>query len=355
MAPPEGDEAAVAMAQRATLEALAARLRNEPEVAHVLLMEASPWGDPDLRFELEGMAATDDEALTPLSSAGMGSLVGVSRVGPEAFSALGIRLLEGRLYDQNDVATGSGAVVVNQVFVDLVLGGASPLGRRIRLGTSGDPEPGSPEAVWYTIVGVVQDNLRLGLARPEGKAFLPMTPESVPTELAVRVRGDPAAYLRRLREVAASVDPMLQMPNLSTLDETIRRGAASVRFIGLAFVGLALSVLLLSVAGLYALMSFTVVRRRREIGIRSALGANPGSVLRSVLSKAIWQLGIGVAVGLGAATLLDRLAGGEMLSGRGELLLPTVTALMVAVGVLAAWGPTRRGLRINPTEALRSD
>ena len=102
-------------------------------------------------------------------------------------------------------------------------------------------------------------------------------------------------------------------------------------------------------------MSFTVARRHREIGIRAALGARPHRLLGSILSRAAWQLALGVVVGLAFAGVVDRLVGGEMLGGREALLLPAVATLMAIVGIMAAWGPARRGLRIEPTEALRTE
>jgi ABC-type antimicrobial peptide transport system permease subunit len=114
-----------------------------------------------------------------------------------------------------------------------------------------------------------------------------------------------------------------------------------------------LSVFLLSVAGIYALMSLTVTQRRREIGIRSALGAHPGQIVKAIFSRALSQLAVGLAVGGVAAAAIDRLAGGQLMNGQGLVVLPGVAALMAAVGLLAVVAPARRGLRIQPTEALR--
>ena len=114
--------------------------------------------------------------------------------------------------------------------------------------------------------------------------------------------------------------------------------------------------LLLAIAGLYALMSFTVVRRRREFGIRIALGARPHPLVGGVLRRAAWQLAIGMAAGLAVTGVVDRLlAGGEIQGGREGLLLVGVVAVMTVVGILAAWDPARRGLAIQPSEALRAE
>jgi ABC-type antimicrobial peptide transport system permease subunit len=115
------------------------------------------------------------------------------------------------------------------------------------------------------------------------------------------------------------------------------------------------SVLLLSAAGIHALMSFTVNQRRREIGIRAALGAPAGRILAGVLTRAARQLALGVGVGLTAAVALDLATGGVLLDGAGLLLVPGTAAFMLVVGLLAAAGPARRGLRVQPTESLRTE
>ena len=116
------------------------------------------------------------------------------------------------------------------------------------------------------------------------------------------------------------------------------------------------SVLLLSAAGLYALMAFTVAQRRREIGIRSALGAQPRQLMAAVFRRAFWQIGAGTAVGMFAAYLVGRFLPIEQIGGLPiPGILPGAAAFMGLIGVLASLGPARRGLRIDPTEALRSE
>ncbi|MGH9385146.1 MAG: FtsX-like permease family protein, partial [Vicinamibacterales bacterium] len=116
-----------------------------------------------------------------------------------------------------------------------------------------------------------------------------------------------------------------------------------------------LSVIMLSTAGIYSLMSFTVARRRREIGIRAALGADRHRLLLGIFSRALGQLGTGAALGMLGAIGFEQLLEGEMLQGRGTVILPLVALVMATAGLLAAIGPARQGLRIQPTEALREE
>ena len=125
--------------------------------------------------------------------------------------------------------------------------------------------------------------------------------------------------------------------------------------LAIVIIAVTVSVLLLSAAGIYSMMSFTVAGRRREIGIRAALGADARRVLAGIFGRASAQLGAGVAAGLAIASALEWLAGGQMMGGKALVLLPSVVVVMCAVGLLAAVGPARRGLAVQPTEALREE
>jgi putative ABC transport system permease protein len=174
--------------------------------------------------------------------------------------------------------------------------------------------------------------------------------------LIIRAAGPATGELPRLlRRTAATVDPALQVRGARTLDQMLRETQAGIRLAALALGLLMLSVLLLSAAGIYALVSFTVARRRREIGIRIALGAAPRHILARIFTRSLAQLGAGIAAGLLLAALLELITGGAVMDGRGLVLLPAVAALMVTAGMLAAAAPARRAIGIPPTEALRQE
>jgi putative ABC transport system permease protein len=131
--------------------------------------------------------------------------------------------------------------------------------------------------------------------------------------------------------------------------------ALAIRLVALALALILLTVLLFSAAGVYSLMSFTVAHRRREIGIRTALGASRMSVLRSIFSRVALQVAAGVMLGAVGATAIESPTGGVVLTGRLAIVTPAITLIMVIVGCAAAYGPARRSLRIQPTEALRAE
>ena len=366
------------------------QLEADPRVAEVVLAAAVPGEEPNIHVEVERSAvpAVSDTVAGPGSA---GHQVDLMRAEADLFDALDLPVLAGRGFDAADISSGATAVIVNQSFVKKVLGGGDALGRRVRR-VARDAE-GRPEAVqqgtWFTIVGVVPDfpavidetDLTPKIYQPVGRVLqagvlepgrqrtvggrlqreLPGQPslwpgDGNPSRLIVRVRdGDPASFATALRELTVSIDPMMRVESVGTLQESLEKTVRINRLIGIAIALLTLSVLLLSAAGIYALMSFTVNRRRREIGIRSALGAGARSVLWSVMSRAMLQIVVGVGIGIGLATLVDRASQGGTTAGRGAIVLPAVAMLMLIVGLIAAIGPARRALAIQPTEALRSD
>jgi ABC-type lipoprotein release transport system permease subunit len=245
--------------------------------------------------------------------------------------------------------------------VDQLFGGANPLGSRIRyVGRS--REANERDVVldrWYEIVGVVPDFPTLNTLDVErlSRVYHAATFGQVyPAEIAIRIRShDPMAFAGTLREIGAAVNPNLQLRDVVTAEMILKREQGLMRLIGITVVLGMASVVVLAAAGMYALMSFTVAQRRREIGIRAALGADRHRLLAGIFSRALGQLAIGAAIGLLAAVGLEQILEGEMFQGQGAVLLPIVILTMTIVGALAAIGPARRGLSIQPTEALREE
>jgi hypothetical protein len=176
-----------------------------------------------------------------------------------------------------------------------------------------------------------------------------------PAAVIVKTRSTPAGRFEpRLREITVSVDPSLRLDRVEGVADFLDRERLVFKVMALGIPAVTISVLLLSAAGIYAMMSFTVARRRREIGIRAALGADARRVLMGIFGRASAQLGAGIALGLAVASAVELIAGGTM-GGKAVVLLPSVVALMSVVGLLAALGPALRGLAVHPTEALRDE
>jgi ABC-type antimicrobial peptide transport system permease subunit len=241
-------------------------------------------------------------------------------------------------------------VIVNRTFADRHIGG-NAIGHRFR--DTGNPAQPGP---WLEIVGVIGDfpvPATPSLADP--RMYYPVGRGDVARLLlAVKVRdGNPTAFAPRLRALVTAVDRGLQLREVRPMDEVVRFQEVELRLAATVTGLMTFSVLLLSATGLYALMAFTVAQRRREIGLRTALGANPFRLLTTIMSRSLWQLGLGVGIGTALSALM--FSEGELTGEMGAWTLPLLVACVLAVGLLAAAAPARRALRIQPTEALRSE
>ncbi|HET9424518.1 MAG TPA: ABC transporter permease [Gemmatimonadaceae bacterium] len=285
-------------------------------------------------------------------------------VSPDHLSLYGLRLAAGRGLTAGDMDTASTAVVVSRRFASRIYGTANPLGRRVRYAAQPAVDDAKPREAsrWFEIVGVV-DNDRENVFDPElvvPELYYAVSPEAAlrgeSIVIQARMGGTTlASVLPSMRRIASQVDPTMRLGRVIQQSAANRQAATVLRLLGLALGLILLSVFLLSAAGIYALVSFTITRRRKEIGIRSALGATQRQVLVDVLRPVGRQVLIGIAIGIAGAAAVDRASGQELLGGRAGLLLPAFAIAMAIVAVVAAFGPARRGVRIQPTEALRAE
>jgi predicted permease len=335
---------------------LTARLEGDPSVASVTFARQS------LADWLPASLVVED--LPPAPDVSRVQSVRTNEFAINLIEAFDVPVLEGRGFRPSDLTLGATPVVVNRAFVEDVLGGRNAVGREIRYiwryGWSGEPAQGTAVDTLrrHEIVGVVGNQFEVGMDPGEVKAQV-YHPTAAgrhrAVNLAIRARDvSPAELGPRLRELAAAVDPTLQLHDVIPLDEELGQEWRAYRMVGGAIAAVTLSVVLLSAAGIHALMSFTITRRRREIGIRAALGARPTRLLAGVFSRAAGQIAIGLVVGLLVATLLNDVAG-NFTGGQAALFMSATAALMAVVGLLAALGPARRGLRVEPMEALRAE
>ena len=237
-------------------------------------------------------------------------------------------------------------MIVNESFARHVLGERNPIGQRVRI-VGGEIESLAGEE-WYEIVGMVRDfGWQLPLPHEQSAMYLPRPPGGN-FSLAVRVR-DPEGFAPRLRSIAAEVDPRIGLTDVQPLTQ-IGGGEAKMNWTLTSIAWLvSFVVLMLSATGIHALMSFTVTRRTREIGIRAALGARPGRIVAGIFSRAFLQVGLGVLVGSALAALWG------LGSTRQLMLLLAADVTMLVVGLVACAVPLRRALSIEPTEALRAE
>jgi predicted permease len=337
-------------ALRATQSAVMERLAGDPAVAGVTFGVELPGYHP---YDYVGLEASRQVRLPR-----------VARIGTGYFSVFGVKLLAGRSFTTADVAqTADRPIIVNRAFAEEVFERGTVVGQRVRFpfrrnGTRVD----AAQSPLREIVGVVEDFPagRIGIDDPgdtRATLYEPIAPgEQQRITVFARTRVPLAVFVPRLRAIAVAVDPSLQLRDVQTVEHAY---AVRRRELALAALGVVLvvgSVLLLSAAGMYAMMSFTVSQRRREIGVRSALGGSARHILMGVLGRTALQLGMGVMAGLVLVFAVDRwVVGGELLQRTGWLAIPATALFMVAIGLIAAAGPARYGLRIQPTEALRAE
>jgi predicted permease len=318
------------------------RVAQEPNVIAVTFADRLPGMGPAVRSaEVEPSPGAKLISVSNLWTAA---------VGPRFFESFQIPIVAGRGFHDGDRAPGARTVLVNQAFARRYTEGASPIGRRVRYAGS---DPANPEP-WFEIVGMVRD---IGMTPTDlGEApyvFRAASPATVyPLVMGVQVSGDPAELAPRVRAIAASLDLVLRLDDMRPLDDLVWRVDVPQMVAAGAIAGIVCLGLFLSAGGIFSLMSVSVARRTREIGLRSALGATPARVLAGIFSRALVLVGSGIVAGNLVLVLVVALGTEVELADVADALLAT-SGVMLTVGVLACAVPARRALRIHPTDALK--
>jgi len=285
-------------------------------------------------------------------------------VTPSYFGTLGIDLLAGRAFSATDERGAPPVVIVNEAFVRRYFPDENPLGQRVELGRYRgaylDPSLEGPAA---EIVGVVRDireiSLRSDARRtvyvPSAQAntSIAMVLGTMPVFLA-RAPGAEAAAGRELREALRTADPALPDPDVLPLRRVFAESLARERFGATLLGAFALLALTLTAFGIYGVLSYTVRQRRREIGIRIALGASGGSVSRLVAAQGLAPVAVGLAVGTAGALAMSRLVSGFLwgVSATDPTNIVVVAGLLLVVAAAAGWLPTREAVRTDPVRSL---
>jgi predicted permease len=283
-------------------------------------------------------------------------------IGPNFFETLHIPFLAGRRFNASDFklsASNSGGtptsaptpVIVNQAFVEKYLGKENPLGKRFGESAGGAIGPASPG---YEIIGVVGD-AKYNSLRREIHAMMYMPQSFGGASFELRTAADPQAILPAIREVVAQVNTNLPLFDVSTESEQIDRLLFQERLVARLSSFFALLALVLACVGLYGLLSYEVSRRTREIGIRMALGAHPGNVLKLVLRQGILLAIVGAAAGIGVALGVTRYLASMLydVHANDPLTMIAVALLLTLVALAACYIPARRAMRVDPLVALR--
>jgi predicted permease len=296
----------------------------------------------------------------PPADPGQRQDAGVQLVTPGYFDTFGIRVVKGRHFNEQDDAAGARVAMVNETFVRQYLSGVEPLTQRVVLNqlTPGGPQAG-PELEWQ-IVGVFH-NTRGGDGLRGDDApviYLPFWQSPWPrASVAVRTKGDPETVTRSLAAAVNSVDPDIPLAGVKTMEQILSETLSLDRF-GLVLYGsFAALALLLAAIGIYGVMAFAVAQRTHEFGIRMALGAAGGQILRLVLRDGVTLALFGLALGLGGAYLLGRAMQANLygVSALDARAVGAVAFVLLAAALLACYLPARRASRVDPMVALRDE
>ena len=328
------------------LDALMARLESVPSVTAagaISWLPLTTGGGSNALF-VEGR---------PLPGPGEDVYVFYRLVTPGYFQALSIPLIAGRPIDARDGVAAPRVVVINQTMADRYWPDESPLGKRVTFARAAGPDD------WMTVVGVVGDTRQGALNEAiDIEMFAPHTQEAnwfPPSDVAVRTSGDPLAVAAAVRAAVREVDALIPVTDMKTLEAVVAQSVAPARFntaVLSAFAGVAL---VLAAVGVYGLLSFAVASRTREIGVRTALGADPRAILRMVMRDGLRIVMLGLAAGLPLAFAAGRLLQSFLFetSPADAVTFASIVAVLVIVAMAACYVPARRAASIDPVDAMR--
>ena len=274
-------------------------------------------------------------------------------VAPAYFRVLGIPLVEGSPLPDQPRPDGPPLILINQMMARTWWPAQSPIGRRLKIASYDQIAP------WYTITGVVGDTRYTGLdsaLRPQVYVHHVQDPNEQ-MAVVLRTTGDPTPLAVPARAAVSAIDPNQPVARVRTMEQVLSSSVAGRRFhMSLVGVFAALAVVL-SVVGLYAVVSFSVAERIQEMGLRMALGAKPSNLMALVLTEGMTLVGIGILIGVGGALLLTGLLETQLfgVSARDTATFLVAPTILFAAGVLGCLAPARRAMRVDPAIALRSE
>jgi len=273
-------------------------------------------------------------------------------VSPNYFRAMSVPMVQGRAFTEQDKQGAPGVMIVNQELAHRVFPGENPVGKRISFGS---PDPS--QVIWWEIVGVAANVRSLELKEEPTPEFYFSSLQN-PFEgmsLVIRSSVEPSGLSAAVRQIVAEVDKSVPVSNVQTMEHIVSESITQPRF-NLFLLGLFGTVaMLLSAAGIYGVTAYTVTQRTHELGIRLALGAQVGDLLKMILGQGMAVIGVGLVLGLASAFALMRLLR-SLLFGVGEndpLTFVAITLVLLLVALLACYIPARRATKVDPLAALR--
>jgi putative ABC transport system permease protein len=276
------------------------------------------------------------------------------KASPDYFRALGIPIKRGRAFSDADRGGAVPVVIISETFARRYFNGQDPIGKRMRLGSRGNRE-----APWMTVVGIAGDVRASRMIAKVGASFyLPIAQDPASSlALVVHTTIPPEKLAEPMRKMILSLDPDLPVYGVRTMAQVVAASIASERVATILVTGFASLALMLALMGIYSVVSYSVVSRTRDIGIRMALGAQASDVLSLLMKQALALVGIGIAIGIAGAyaisqaltSLLHGVRPTDPATFAGTLVLMAITAM------LASFIPARRALRLDPISALRQE
>jgi len=273
---------------------------------------------------------------------------------PGYFETIGVPVLRGRAFNQDDmVPIGEGTIpaLISQRVAEQLWSGEDPIGRVMTLWAGQGGVPGE-------VLGVVGDMRERGIdAGPTLAVYLPYVAAGWPPDIVIHTSGEPTAVIPALRSILSEMDPSIPLSDIATLEEMVGQSVGSQRFL-MVLVGIFASLaLLLALAGVYGVQSYSVAQQTPEIGVRVALGASKPQILKKVIFQAMKPAFIGVALGLGGAFALSRLMANLLfqVETSDPATYAGVGVLLLVTALLSSWLPARRASKVDPVIAFRAE
>jgi len=334
-----------AVARRDFMTNVEARLSGIPSVAGVGSVNSLPMAslDGDVTFNVEG---------EPMPEAGE-QIVWLRRATTGYFDAMGLQLMAGRAFDEGDTDDDTQVIIVNETMATRYFGDPrNAVGQRINVNSPAN-------TTWRPIVGVVRDVKNFGIRNDSRNAmYVPFAQLSSPFMfIVIRTEGDPLSVAAAVRREIEAVDAAIAVANVQAMDDYVSASLATDRFSTALLSGFALVALLLAVVGLYGVVSYSVSTRRREMGIRIALGAGTSTIRTLILRWSLGLAAMGIAFGAVGAVGITRLMSSLLfgVSAADPATFAATAGLMAAATVLASLVPAMRATRVDPVRVLKAE